>query len=137
MSFDTPELRAIGERLRTQDNRCTADPIFQVRGILRIYGMDPDWAEQTVWVDTEDGAHETDPPEEPDNPGDFIIETGFCDHEEIVMASFSEVACHAYIKANGHRHRRYRELFVYADSLYRCPEMIAIRNALMSLPPPD
>jgi hypothetical protein len=56
--MDNPTLREIGERLRTQDNRCTADPFFQVRVRRRIYGMDPQWMDDPVWIDTEDGARE-------------------------------------------------------------------------------
>ena len=131
---DLSALAAIGERLRTQDNRCTAHPAFQVRGLRRIYGMDLDYADEPVWIDNESDCIEVDPPEDPENPGDFIIKTGYQDHWEIIMVAFSEQACLDYIKHNGHRHGVYRELEVYADSFYRCPEMLAIREALMALP---
>ena len=127
-------LAAIGERLRTQDNRCTAHPAFQVRGLRRIYGMDLDYADESVWIDNGSDCIEIDPPEDPENPGDFIIKTGYQDHWEIIMVAFSEQACLDYIKHNGHRHGVYRELEVYADSFYRCPEMLAIREALMAPP---
>ena len=131
---DLSALAAIGERLRTQDNRCTAHPAFQVRGLRRIYGMDPDYTDDTIWLDTGCDYIEVDPPEDPENPGDFLVKTGYQDHWEIIMVAFSEQACLDYIKHNGHRHRVYRELEVYADSFYRCPEMLAIREALMALP---
>lgn len=131
---DLSALAAIGERLRTQDNRCTAHPAFQVRGLRRIYGMDLDYADEPVWIDNGSDCIEVDPPEDPENPGDFIIKTGYQDHWEIIMVAFSEQACLDYIKHNGHRHGVYRELEVYADSFYRCPEMLAIREALMALP---
>ena len=131
---DLSALAAIGERLRTQDNRCTAHPAFQVRGLRRIYGMDLDYADEPVWIDNGSDCIEVDPPEDPENPGDFIIQTGYQDHWEIIMVAFSEQACLDYIKHNGHRHGVYRELEVYADSFHRCPEMLAIREALMALP---
>ena len=131
---DLSALAAIGERLRTQDNRCTAHPAFQVRGLRRIYGMDLDYADEPVWIDNGSDCIEVDPPEDPENPGDFIIKTGYQDHWEIIMVAFSEQACLDYIKHNGHRHGVYRELEVYADSFYRCPEMLAIREALIALP---
>jgi hypothetical protein len=131
------ELLEIGQRLRTQDSRCTAHPIFQVRGIERIYGIDPDYCDDPVWIDIEDGAREVEAPEDEDNPPEYVIRTGYMDKEQIIMQSFTEEACNQYLESNRHRYsRRFRELFVYADSLYRCSEMIAIRNFLMSLPEP-
>ena len=129
------ELREIGHRLRTQDNRCTAHPIFQVRGLRRHYGMDPRYTDYTVWIHTEDGAHEVDPPEDPGNPGEFIIETGYLDVWEVLMVAFTEQGCKDHLRLNGHNYRRYREVEIYADTLNRCPEMIAIRNALLALQP--
>ena len=126
-------LEDIGRRLITQDNRCTADPIFQVRGLRRFYGMDPRWAD-SVWVDTEEGAIEVDPPEDPDNPGDFIIETGYIDVWEVLMVAFTEEGCREHLRLNGHNYRHYQKVDIYADTLTRCPEMIAVRNFLMKLP---
>jgi hypothetical protein len=131
------ELRQIGHRLRTQDNRCTADPIFQVRGLRRIYGMDTAHADTTVWIDTEGEPIEVEPPADPEKPGDFVINTAYQDHWEVIMTAFSEQACLDYIERNGHRHNSYQKLDIYADSLYRCPEMITIRNWLMALPLPQ
>ena len=132
---DLSALAAIGERLRTQDNRCKAHPAFQVRGLRRIYGMDPDYATDTVWLEHGADCIEVDPPADPENPGDFLIKTGYEDHWEVIMIAFSEQACLDFIEHNGHRHGVYQELEVYADSFYRCPEMLAIREALMALPP--
>jgi hypothetical protein len=131
---DLSALGAIGERLRTQDNRCTAHPAFQVRGLRRIYGMDPDYATDTVWLDNGADCIEVELPDDPENPGDFFIKTGYQDHWEVIMVAFSEQACLDFIEHNGHRCGAYRELEVYADSFYRCPEMLAIREALMALP---
>ena len=131
---DLSALAAIGERLRTQDNRCTAHPAFQVRGLRRIYGMDPDYATDTVWLDNGADCIEVEPPDDPENPGDFFIKTGYQDHWEVIMVAFSEQACLDFIEHNGHRYGAYRELEVYADSFYLCPEMLAIREALMALP---
>ena len=134
MSLFTPELCAIGERLRTQDNRCTADPIFQVRGKRRIYGMDPSFSDDSVWIDTEDGVCEVPAPADPENPGDFVIQTGYFDVWEVLMVAFTEEGIKRHLELNGHNYRHYREVQIYADSLRRCPEMIAIREALMNLP---
>lgn len=134
MSFVTPELCAIGERLRTQDSRGTAAPIFQVRGKRRIYGMDPIYTTDVVWIDTEEGAREVPAPADPENPGDFVIQTGYCEVWEVLMVAFTEEGIKRHLELNGHNYRHYQEVQIYADSLWRCPEMIAIREALMNLP---
>jgi hypothetical protein len=125
-------LAAIGERIRTQDNRCTTDPIFQVRGLRRIYGMDPQWTDNLLWIDIEDGAHEVDPPSDSENPGDFIIQTGYVDVWEVLMVAFTEEGCKEHLRLNGHNYRRYEKVEIYADSLNRCPEMQSIRSWLIS-----
>lgn len=127
-------LREIADRLRTQDNRFTKDPIFQVRGLRRIYGMDPDYCDDPVWVDTEEW-FEVDPPKDEDNPGDFLLKTGYIDVWEVLAVFFTEEGCNEHLNLMGHRYSQYREIDIYVDSLYRCPEMLAIRKALLSLPP--
>ena len=134
-SPDLSALAAIGERLRTQDNCGTADPIFQVRGLRRIYGMDPDYANERVWIYTEDGAIEIDPPEDPENPGEFVIETGYIDIWEVLAVAFTKKGCEEHLKLSGHSYRHgYKKVKIYAVYIYRCPEMLAIREALMALP---
>ena len=56
MSADMFFLAAIGERIRTQDNRATALPIYVVQQKKRTYGFDPDYDDdgsRTVWLDCE------------------------------------------------------------------------------------
>ena len=117
-------LSAIGERLRTQNNRYTADPMFCVQEKFREYGFDPAYADQTVWIDMEGGDYgET----EPGSPG--AEETGYKDRWETVMVAFTEEGCKEYLKLNGHNHRG--ETRIYIKSWNRCPEMIAIREYLV------
>jgi hypothetical protein len=130
-------LRQIGHQLRTQDNRCAANPIFQVRGLMRYYGIDPSWTDDPVWIDTEDGAVEVDPPEDPGNPGEFIIQVGYLDVWEVLMVAFTEEGCKKHLELNGHNYRRYRKVEIYADNIKRCPEMFAIREFLLGLPVPQ
>jgi hypothetical protein len=124
-------LAAIGERIRTQDNRCTADPIFQVRGLKRIYGMDSRFTDNPVWIDVEDDIHEVDPPDDPGKPGDFIIQTGYVDVWEVLAVAFTEEGCNEHLRLNSHNYSRYKKVEIYADSLYRCPEMQSIRSWLI------
>lgn len=131
-SLDSESILAeIGGEILKQDNRCTAYPIFQVRGKRRIYGMDPDYADNPVWIDLENECEETDPPEDEDSTN--LVKTGYVEIWEVITCAFTEKACLDYIERNRHRHSSYVELGVYEDSLYRNPEMIAIYNALISI----
>lgn len=122
----------ISQKLKTQDNRCTRDPIFQVRGIKRLYGMDPNFSDNLVWIDTEiESAHcEV---ENPSKPNENIIKTGYIEVEEVLMSSFSEEGCKEHLELNRHNYSKYREVYIYVDTLRRCPEMILIRNYLLNL----
>lgn len=42
-------MQAIGERLRTQDNRITESPMFCVQEKVRDYGYDPAWRDDICW----------------------------------------------------------------------------------------
>lgn len=79
---------AIGELLLHQDNRVTADPIFQVHDGRSIFTP------------------------------------------KIVTQCFSERACADYIAQNSHH---MKNPTIYAESLWRNYEMIAIRNYLMEI----
>lgn len=120
----------IGKRLLDQDDRCTAHPIFQVRGLRRIYGFDPQFAENLVWVDPDNGYEECEPPKDKESNK---VETGFEDRWEVITCAFSEKACVDFLEANRHRYTCYTDFDIYVDSLYRNPEMIAIREVLIEL----
>ena len=125
------DLAEIGERLRTQDNQCTAEPMFCVEVKRREYGYMPEYCDETVWIDTLDDCMEIP---EPENPTDGQVETGFKDVWERVMTAFTREGAEDYIRQNGHNHRG--EKRIYVESFRRCEEMIAIRKYLMSLPKP-
>lgn len=116
-------MQAIGERLRTQDNRITENPMFCVQEKVRDYGYDPAWRDDICWL--------LDGEEVSEGEGDQ--ETGFRDRWETVMVAFTEGGCNEYLALNGHNHRG--ETRIFAKSFHRCPEMIAIRAALMNEPP--
>lgn len=130
----TPELIAIGERLRTQDNRCTASPMFVIQGLERRYGMDPRWCDSYVWVDTEDGAVEVPEPDDGEET-EYIKKSGYVDAWVTLMVCFTEKGCEEHMALNGHNYRHYRETRIYVECFYRNPEMQAIREWLMALPP--
>lgn len=49
-----PTISTIAGLLHTQDNQCTAHPIYLVERQVRHYGYDLAYSDQTVWLD-EDG----------------------------------------------------------------------------------
>lgn len=116
-------LAAIGDRLRTQDNRCTENPMFCVQERYRSYGYSTDYAEDTVWIDMDSGDYQET---EPNAPG--AEEIGYQDKWRTVMVSLTEEGCKEYLRLNGHNHGETR---IYVESWNRCPEMIAVRDALM------
>lgn len=136
--FDTPQLRKIAQRLRTQDNRCTRAPIFQVRGRRRIYGMDPAYGgDDFEWISTVDDFIVVDPPEDEDDPPEGVEKLYYILVEEVLAVAFTKEGCEEHLRQNRHNYRGYDEVFIYADAIWRCPEMIAIRKALLSLPEPE
>lgn len=120
------DLLDISERLKNQDNRITQHPMFCVQEKKRDTGFDTSYCDDKCWWN----AHELECVfEEPDDLEGWE-EFGYKDRWETVMVAFTEGGCKEYINLNGHNHRG--ELRIYAESFRRCPEMIAIREALMS-----
>jgi len=118
------QLAELRTELHTQDNACTEHPLFCVFQKQRIYGLDFDHAEHFVWLtpDDGDGRRETDE----DAPGAERV--GYVDVDRFVTACLTQKAAKDFIERNSHR---LRKPFVYAESLHRNDEMIAIRNHLM------
>lgn len=130
-------LERIAENLRTQDNRATATPIFAVQQRRRIYGMDPDYAEEHVWIDGCNDHAEAD--EEMARALDRMHERGqkidgcwtrtaYIDTWEFVTACFTEQGCKDYLAINGHNLTDPR---IYAYGGYRNHEWAAVRDALL------
>ena len=124
-------LKAIGERIRTQDNRCTQNPMFCVQIKVRDTGYDRDYTEGKCWWNAEAMKVVY---EEPKNLNDGWTESGYKDRWETVMVAFTEKGCEEYLELNGHNDRRRAhngEVRIYVESFSRCPEMIAIREELL------
>ena len=117
----------IGQRLLTQDNLCTAQPMFCVQVKRREYGYDPEYSEDTVWLDPYNDYCEFP---EKDDDGHYI-KTGYKDVWETVMVALTRVGAEGYIEANGHNHRG--KIRIMVESFYRCREMIELREWLMEL----
>ena len=149
-------LNEIGERLRTQDNRITADPIFEVQEQKRIYGIDTDFDPKIAWMWPDEGEVDSrlaelaesfyeergyEPVATDDGEdewtlsrgrGDALRRVGYHEYWEYVQPFFTEAAADQYIKENGHHHSG--KLRVYAGSAFRNHEWQAIRAYLMLLP---
>ena len=104
------DLKKTSELLRTQNNRATAHPLFIVYEKERIYGVDPDFHDDACVYEAEK-LH-------------YIVRNRF------VSAHFTEAAAERYIAENNHNLCR---PFVYAASMHRCHEMMAIREFLIGM----
>ena len=130
-------LPEISERLRTQDNRCTADPMFCMQIKVRDVGYYSGLVDNHCWR-TEDAESDT---LYDGDPGFAVPEGeewdcyGYVDRWETVMVAFTERGCQEFLELDGHnvRARAFRgEVRIYAESFRRCPEMLAIRAALLA-----
>lgn len=119
-----PEISEIAKRLRCQDNRCTAEPMFCVQKKVRDIGYIPDYCEDTVWINMQSGDFEET---EPHAKGSE--EFGYKERWETVMVAFTEEGCKDYLRQNGHN---LGETRIYVESFRRCDEMIAVREMLLA-----
>ncbi|HEY0161392.1 MAG TPA: hypothetical protein VGB69_01830 [Edaphobacter sp.] len=132
-------LIAMREQLATQDNACTAHPIFIVYNRKRLYGMDPDFGEDNnyAWINADGDFEESDERQK------LIFDRyfnrynrwplgwekrHFVEIDEFVTCTFTRAAAEEFVRRRSHN---YRHLHVYVDSLHRNPEMIQVRQALM------
>ena len=140
--FASKDLLDISERLKTQDNRITQHPMFCVQIKVRDVGYDWAYANSHCWRDSanEETVYDDDKDftparrEELESSSEWDI-FGYRDRWETVMVAFTEGGCKEYLELNGHNDKRRAhngEVRIYAESFNRCPEMIAIREALMA-----
>lgn len=129
-------LLAISEQLKAQDNRCTMNPMFCVQIKRRDVGYDSAYAANKCWRDSASDETIYDDDKDFQEPeGSEWDEFGYVDRWETVMIAFTEKGCEEYLRLNGHNDRRQAhngEVRIYVESFNRCPEMIAIREALMA-----
>jgi hypothetical protein len=133
------ELVAIGELIRTQDNRITDSPIFIVQQKRKICGVDADYTNHFEWIDPRDTSEvyddaakaerDAEREEEGLTPIEWI-RGGYIEIWEFVTACFTEQGCKDYLALNGHNLRQPR---IYAEGSYRNQEWRAVRSYLMSL----
>ena len=141
MQIKNENMCIIGERLRTQDNRCTANPMFCVQVLDRVWNIEDGDGDGHEWFDNSYEWEELDDPENheeeeayEDNPN--YVKVAYKGIWKTVMVAFTEEGCKEHLAENGHNYSRYVKVRIYVDSYFRCPEMQAIRSFLMELPEP-
>ena len=117
------ELLKVRDSLKTQDNRCTDNPMFCVQEKVVVTGMDPAWTDEHKYLDPDDCS-------EVDSGFPGAVKTGYIEYWKTVMVAFTEEGCKEYIRQNGHNLNEPR---IYVESFNRCPEMISIRKTIMEL----
>ncbi len=131
------QLEEIGQRIISQDNRHTSQPIYIIFQVERIYGLDPNYADKPIWMH-QDGEEanegETKTCEEHyEKTGDELdgwYRTDYVDRDRFVTACFTEEGAKTYLEKNGHN---LKKPHIYVDTLWRNDEMIAVREFIMGL----
>jgi len=131
------ELNKIGELIKTQDNRITANPIFVVEKLVRDWGYDSAYRDEYKWLDHENEGCEADEIETAELDELYKLGEGkgswekcyYGDRWEFVTACFTEQGCKDYLNLNGHNLGKTR---IYAHGSYRNNEWQTVRNALIN-----
>ena len=109
--------------------------MFCVQIKVRDVGYDSSYATGICWYNSEKEQAKYDDDKrfkEPKERGWY--KSGYKDRWETVMVAFTQKGCEEYLELNGHNDKRraFRgEVRIYAESFNRCPEMLAIREALI------
>lgn len=143
-------LLEISDNIKTQDNRCTAYPlfvVFQKREIVTHEDYDHDFI---AWFNEEgeraneetskqldemrkdiDGNHFMEDEIELGNDEDGITEwrqLAIKEIDEFVTACFTEKGCNDYLALNKHN---LKKPYIYTESLFRNHEMLSIRDYIL------
>jgi hypothetical protein len=133
-------LSKIGDQIRSQDNRCTDQPLFAVMEKRGLPTLDTHDHDRIDWVETESGDYcladdtkarrlEALHQAGRDTPG--WERYAMKDIDVFVTACFTEQGCKDFLARDGHNHNR---PFIYAFGSYRNAEYQAVRDWLKSLP---
>lgn len=135
-----PEVAAIGELIRTQDNRCTDQPMFAVMEKREVVTLDTHDYNRIVWIEVTSGDY-TEACEETAGSLEAKYQAGkrtfrgweryaMKEIDTFVTAAFTEQACRDHIAINGHN---LRKPFIYAFGSYRNREFQTVRKWLAGL----
>lgn len=135
--MNAEQLAELAHELHTQDNLYTADPMYLVQEEEIIYGFKSDYAEEYHWYFADDGEFFEVPEDGEGLPlgEDQAEEFGYTKvyfHRQWVFkcAHMTMKAAELYIETQRHNLKNPR---VFVESMHRCPEMISIREHLMTL----
>ena len=142
----------IAAALATQDNECTANPMFVVQKHERIWGLGLEYTEDYAWISVADferqqadektakkleALHDEsydDEIELEDADGEKIKWTrvGYRDQWVFVTACLTRAGCEEYLRMNGHNLGK-TQIFVEGES--RNLEWAALRAHIARMPP--
>jgi hypothetical protein len=120
----------------------TMNPMFCVQIKRRDVGYDSAWSDHVCWHDSanEETVYDDDADLTPE--GLALLQDceeydrfGYVDRWETVMVTFTHEGCEEYLRLNGHNDRARAhngEVRIYVESFNRCPEMIFIREHLIT-----
>lgn len=130
-----PELYTIGERIRTQDNRITDQPMFVVFQKREIIGSDEHSPSRICWVWDGEEVSELRAKRLEALYQDGRDTRGYDRYamqevDEFVTACFTEHGCKEYLRQNGHN---LRLPYIYACGSFRNNEYQLVRNWLAGI----
>ncbi|MGQ5791558.1 hypothetical protein ACUNIY_03865 [Serratia sp. IR-2025] len=134
------ELSAIGELIRTQDNRITDQPFFAVMTKREIVASEDHDCDRICWVENQSGdyieATETQRRRlEAIYQAKYEVRDGWDRYamkeiDVFVTGCFTEQGCKDYINKNGHN---LNKPFIYAFGSYRNDEYQTVRKFIMQM----
>nr|SAY41709.1 Uncharacterised protein [Serratia marcescens] len=141
LKSERSELSAIGELIRTQDNRITDQPFFAVMTKREIIGSEYHDCDRICWVENQGGnyveATETQHRRlEAIYQAKYEVRDGWDRYamkeiDVFVTGCFTEQGCKDYINKNGHN---LNKPFIYAFGSYRNDEYQTVRKFIMQIP---
>jgi hypothetical protein len=140
-------MKEIADRLRTQDNRMTRDPMFCVQVCERIGPIMEDYSAGDGLMIHDQSNCETYYDDGPDktkfrrlmklhNGGslsDRYVVGGYATVWKTVAVCFTEKGCQQHLDQNGHNYRHYHGTRIYAESWHRNPEMMAVMEMIKTI----
>ncbi|MGP2936088.1 hypothetical protein ACTVNX_24085 [Serratia nevei] len=141
MKRERSELSAIGELIRTQDNRITDQPFFAVMTKREIVASEDHDCDRICWVENQSGnyveATETQHRRlEAIYQAKYEVRDGWDRYamkeiDVFVTGCFTEQGCKDYINKNGHN---LNKPFIYSFGSYRNDEYQTVRKFIMQMP---
>lgn len=141
LKHERSELSAIGELIRTQDNRITDQPFFAVMTKREIVASEDHDCDRICWVENQSGdyieATETQYRRlEAIYQAKYEVRDGWDRYamkeiDVFVTGCFTEQGCKDYINKNGHN---LNKPFIYAFGSYRNDEYQTVRKFIMQMP---